>query len=253
MTSVILRHYPSLAARRADMSVHIIGLMLSTLGGIVMLALSRKGHGILVYPVAIYNCGLVLMITFSLAYNLSFGVHRPLLRRLDHIGIFVMIAGTYTPLTTIILSGGWAWGMTAAVWGLAGLGIYGKATGLNLPDRVWTGLYLALGWLVIVAIGPIAQHVSAAAVVLLALGGLIYTVGAIFYVVEVPDFWRSIWHGHVVIAAGVHWVAILIALFCPPFTPTSTSGFAIGVRPDPQSPGRFYRSTAPAARDPAIP
>ena len=236
--------------------MHVIGLLLSVLGGLVMLKLSIKGSTGLIYAVAIYACGQTSMISFSFAYNFSHGSCRPLLRRLDHIGIFVMIAGTYTPLTTIILSGDWAWAMTSAIWGLAGLGIYGKVIDLNLSDGVWTGLYVALGWLVVIAIGPISRHISGASLILLAVGGVIYTIGAVFYILEIPIFWRSIWHSLVVIAAAVHWVAILIALFWPPIvkTPTSNSVSGIGLFPAViLQPAGQHRSAVPVSRRSAIP
>jgi len=212
-----LNYYASSGARRADLIVHVIGLVFALLGGIILLRLSLASHARQIFAVAVYVSGLISMMCFSLAYNLNSGRYRDLFRRLDHIGIFVMIAGTYTPLTTVILTGRWAWGMTIAVWGLAGLGICGKSLGLALPDHVWTALYLGLGWIVLIAVRPIAQHIPFEALSLLAAGGLVYTVGAFFYVTERSRYWRSIWHGHVVVAAGIHWVAIFLALFWPRF------------------------------------
>jgi hemolysin III len=82
------------------------------------------------------------------------------LRRLDHAGIFLMIAGSYTPFTTQNLTGAWAWGMTIAVWTIAGLGVFGKLFLPGLGRRFWVGIYLALGWLVLVAIKPMIDGLS---------------------------------------------------------------------------------------------
>jgi hemolysin III len=210
-----LEYYASSGARRADLIVHVIGLVFALLGGIILLRLSLTSGARQFLAVAVYVSGLISMMCFSLAYNLNSSRYRNIFRRLDHIGIFVMIAGTYTPLTTVVLTGKWAWGMTIAVWGLAGLGICGKSLSLALPDHVWTALYLGLGWIVLIAERPIAQRIPPAALSLLAAGGLVYTVGAFFYVTERSRYWRSIWHGHVVVAAGIHWVAIFLALFWP--------------------------------------
>ena len=208
-------HYPTAAARRADLVIHIVGLSLAVLGGMVLLALTLRvepGH---VAAIAVYAAGLVLMLSFSLAYNFSGDRHRPLFRRLDHVGIFLMIAGSYTPFTTHVLTGAWAWGMTIGVWSIAGLGILGKLIVPHLHEGIWIALYLGLGWLVVIAIGPIMEHLSWPATVLLVVGGLVYTMGVVFYATERFPFWRSIWHGHVVAAACVHWVAILIGTVLP--------------------------------------
>ena len=126
-----------------------------------------------------------------------------------------MIAGSYTPFTTHILTGAWAWGMTIAVWAIAGLGMLGKIFLPRLPEAVWIGLYLAMGWIVVIAIGPIIHGLPQPATVLLVLGGLLYTAGVIFHVNERLAFAKPLWHGHVVVAAIVHWVAILIGTVLP--------------------------------------
>ena len=212
-----LCHYPTSGARRADLVVHVIGLLLAALGGAVMLKILVGSEVERIVAVAIYAIGLIAMLSFSLAYNLGVERYRPFLRRLDHIGIFLMIAGTYTPFTTLVLSGDWAWGMTIAVWTIAGAGIVGKATKLRLPDSVWTGIYLALGWLMLLAIRPISGHISSAAIILLVVGGMVYTTGAVFYVTEISPFWRSIWHSHVLVAACAHWAAIFNCVVLPVF------------------------------------
>ena len=209
------RHYPTPGARRADFVIHVIGLSLAVLGGVVMLSLSRGGEAGQIVAISVYALGLVLMLSFSMAYNFGLERHRPFLRRLDHIGIFLMIAGSYTPFTTLSLRGGWAWGMTIAVWTIAGAGILGKLVTPRLPESVWIAIYLGLGWIVVVAIRPISETLSTPAIALLVIGGLVYTAGVVFYATARFSFWRSIWHGHVVAAACVHWAAILIGTVLP--------------------------------------
>ena len=210
-----LRHYPTPGARRADFVIHVIGLFLAVLGGAVMLSLSSGGEVGQILAIAVYASGLILMLSFSMAYNFGIDRYRPFLRRLDHIGIFLMIAGSYTPFTTLCLRGGWAWGMTIAVWTIAGAGILGKLVTPRLPESVWIAIYLGLGWIVVVAIRPISETLSTPAIVLLVIGGLVYTAGVVFYATARFAFWRSIWHGHVVAAACVHWAAILIGTVLP--------------------------------------
>ncbi len=208
-------HYPSRAARRADLVIHIVGLALAVLGGAVLLLLSVGNKAGQVAAIGVYAAGLILMLTFSLAYNFSGERTRPFFRRLDHAGIFLMIAGSYTPFTTHVLTGAWAWGMTVAVWTIAGAGILGKLVIPHLHEGIWIAIYLALGWIVVIAIRPIMAGLPLPAMVLLVIGGLVYTAGVVFYATERFPFWRSIWHGHVVAAASVHWCAILIGTVLP--------------------------------------
>lgn len=204
------RHYPTPAAKCADLVVHIVGLTLALLGGIVLLLLAVKAGSISqVVGVAIYAAGVVAMLAFSTAYNFAKPQYRPILRRLDHAGIFLMIAGSYTPFTTQSLTGGWAWGMTIAVWSLASLGALGKLFLPRVERGFWVALYLALGWLVVVALKPMMDHLAWYALLLLAAGGLLYSTGVIFYVNKRLKFARAIWHGHVVAAAAAHWAAVL--------------------------------------------
>lgn len=205
-------HYPTAAAKWADLIVHITGLAFALFGGGLLLgmavAFGRLGE---VASVVIYALGLLTMLGFSTAYNFAKPQWRPALRRLDHAGIFVMIAGSYTPFTTH-LSGAWAWGMTAAVWVIAGLGALGKLFLPGVGKRFWVGVYLALGWLVLIALKPIMATLPWIALLLLAFGGLLYTSGVVFYVNKRLKFARAIWHGHVVAAAGAHWAAVLIGV-----------------------------------------
>ena len=206
-------HYPHPAAMHADLVVHIIGLAFALFGGGVLMGLAfglnPSGEAA---SVSIYVAGLVAMLTLSTAYNFANARWRPLLRRFDHAGIFIMIAGSYTPFTTQRLHGAWAVGMTAAVWGLASLGVAGKLFLPGLGRRVWIGLYLALGWLVLIAMKPMIEGMSWVAVLLLTIGGLVYSTGAVFYVLKRLNFRRAIWHGHVVGGSVLHYVAVLVGV-----------------------------------------
>ena len=208
-----LEHYPSVWARRADLIVHIAGLTLALFGGGLALGLAVS-NGMLgkVAAVSIYALGLIAMLAFSLAYNFAKPNWQPFLRRLDHAGIFLMIAASYTPFTTQALTGAWSIGMTTAVWSLAVLGMAGKMFLPGLGKAIWVVLYLALGWMVVIAIKPMIEEVPAVAMWLLAAGGVVYSVGTIFYAAKGLKFRRAIWHGHVVAAAGLHYAAILVGV-----------------------------------------
>ena len=206
-------HYPTPAAKCADLVVHAAGLIFALIGGGVVLGLSVRTGGLSeVAAVAIYAAGLLLMLSFSAAYNFAKASWRPALRRLDHAGIFLMIAGSYTPFTTHNLTGAWAWGMTTAIWSVALVGIFGKLLLPDLGKRFWVGVYLAMGWLVLVALKPLIAGMTWLPLGLLALGGVLYTSGVCFYVNKQLKFARAIWHGHVVAAAGAHWTAVLLGV-----------------------------------------
>ena len=207
------RHYPTPAAKCADLVVHIVGLTLALVGGIVLLVFAvRAGSISRVVGVSIYGAGVLAMLAFSTAYNFAKAKYRPVLRRLDHAGIFLMIAGSYTPFTIHNLTGAWAWGMTAAVWGIAGIGALGKLFAPKVDRKLWVAVYLALGWLVVIALKPMIDSVYWVALLLLVAGGLLYSTGVIFYVNKRLKFARAIWHGHVVAAAAAHWTAVLIGV-----------------------------------------
>lgn len=206
-------HYDRVAERRADLIVHLTGLAFALLGvGMLMGITIGSGQAHRLWAIAIYGCGLVAMLALSTAYNFSPADHQPLLRRLDHAGIFLMIAGSYTPFTTQHLYGLWAWAMTSAVWAIAILGATAKLLLPGLGKGFWIFVYLTMGWLMLIAIKPMFNSVGWAPLILLAIGGLLYTLGVLFYANKSLPFRRAIWHGHVVAAAAVHWTAILLAV-----------------------------------------
>ena len=207
------RHYPTPSAKCADLVVHVVGLTLALVGGIVLLTPAVRAQSLsMAFAVGIYALGLLAMLGFSTAYNFAKPRFRPALRRLDHAGIFLMIAGSYTPFTTQTLTGAWAWGMTAAVWSVAAFGALGKVLLPGVGRRVWVAAYLLLGWIVLVALKPLLANATSLTMLLLAIGGLLYSSGVAFYLNKKLRFARAIWHGHVVAGAGVHWAAVLLGV-----------------------------------------
>jgi hemolysin III len=172
---------------------------------------------------AVYAAGMVAMFGCSAAYNLL-PAHRPdwhrrdwhrwrdWLQRFDHAAIFAMIAGTYTPFMRL-LEPGWAVPLTASVWGVAGAGIAGK---LWRPRRLAAlgralsvPLYLALGWIGLIAIGPFTTSLAGPTLMLIGVGGVIYSAGVIFHLWHRLPYQNAIWHGFVLAAAAVHYAAVL--------------------------------------------
>lgn len=202
----------------ADGIVHGIGLVAALIGASVLITVAamRGAYGMLP-AVSIYAAGLIVMLGCSFAYNMTpASPLKSLLRRFDHSGIFLMIAGTYTPFTTQLLTGAWSIALTSIVWSLAITGVVIK---LALPlrfDRLTVAAYLLLGWIVVIAIDPILAAIGPTILLLLAAGGLLYTVGVVFHLWERLPFQAAIWHGFVVAAAGVHYSAVFIVLLAAP-------------------------------------
>lgn len=214
--TLLAPHYPRPAERTADRWVHVAGLAVGGLGGGILLGLSLgSGRAGEVAAVAVYAGCFVLMFLASALYNLAQPGRQPLLRRFDHAAIFLMIAGSYTPFTTQRLQGVWAWGMTGAVWALALAGAAGKLLAPGLARGFWIVLYLVLGWLVVIAVHPLAAGVSPLACGLLLAGGIVYSLGIIVYLRKDLPFRRAIWHGFVLAAAATHYVAILTGVVLP--------------------------------------
>lgn len=209
-----LEHYRTAAERLADKIVHVLGLSFGAIGGAVLLGLALWQGGIAQAGViSIYALCLIAMLAFSAAYNLLRDARRRnILRRLDHAAIFLMIAGSYTPFTILRFDGAWAFWMTAGVWSLALLGAAGKLFLPGISKKLWVALYLVLGWLIVIALRPMIETVPMAGLVLLAIGGGIYTLGVSIYVWERLPFRRAIWHGAVLTAAGVHYAAVLVGV-----------------------------------------
>lgn len=204
-------HYPTRLEKLVDGWVHGVALMLFTfaVGAALGLAILRGGLP-MAGAVLVYALCVMTMIGCSMAYNMAENAKRKsLLRRFDHAAIFLMIAGTYTPFTTIRFDGAWAVSMTTLVWALALVGTAGKLFLPGIGKRIWIAFYVLMGWLVVAAMGPLVEGVPLAGVILLAIGGLLYTAGVPFYVWERLPFRRAIWHGFVMAAAGVHYAAVL--------------------------------------------
>jgi hemolysin III len=210
-------HYPSAQERLADLWIHVVSLGLAG-GGACWLAgvAITSGRPGLAASASLYGVALTTMLALSAVYNLSrVSRVRPILRRLDEAGIFLMIAGSYTPFTSQTLHGAWAIGMTSLVWIIAAAGIVGKIAFPRISERVWTGVYVMFGWVAVMAIRPLADSLPAAVLVLLIIGGLLYTVGALLFLNRRLPFRRAIWHGFVLAAATLHFIAVAAGVIIP--------------------------------------
>jgi hemolysin III len=198
------------AERAADRVIHFIGVPLGVVAGLLLLAQAAlHGGAVLVASVAVYVFGLIGMLGSSAAYQLSVpGRRKEKLRRLDRAMIFVMIAGTYTPLAANVLYGrGGVW-LCAVLWALAVMGIF---VTLRFPRRFegpMFGLYLAMGWMVLLLIRDCFALLSVTVMVLIFAGGGAYTIGAVIQSIPRIKFHNPIWHGLILVAASCQYAAI---------------------------------------------
>lgn len=197
----------------ADGIVHALALLAGLIAFPILLfhALQTAGIGTFA-ALSVYALGFFLMWGFSLAYNMTPpGSLKWLLRRFDHSMIYVMIAGTYTALIPH-LEGGWPWALGIVVWTGAGLGIVVKVGLPGRYDRLAILGYVLLGWVGVIAIGPVSAALPAVSLWLIVAGGVTYVAGVAFHVWEQLRFQTAIWHGFVAVAAGLHFAAVAVAL-----------------------------------------
>jgi len=201
------------AEELADAIVHAIGVTGGAIAAIILVIIALEQLPTdAATAVVIYALGMLAMFCFSAAYNLSRGPKRWLLRRCDHAAIFIKIAATYTPFAVAKMGGTVGLVLLAAVWGIA---LAGAAAKLIAPHRVAgmsTLLYLAQGWLCVLTMQPLLSALSPTAMVLLLVGGVLYTVGVIFHRWERLSYHNAIWHVFVLVASACHFGAVLDAV-----------------------------------------
>ena len=201
----------------ADLAVHLIGLTIGTFSAPALLVLAASStKPSLFYSVLAYSFGLLAMLTCSAAYHLRRSSdRRDLLRRLDHAAIFVMIAGTYTPFTVCILRGWPAVWMTGSIWLAAIAGVAVKLSYRRRYEWGSTVVYLVMGWAVIVFMQPLVAALDRPILILLVVGGVLYTIGACIHHSRGLPFQNAIWHSLVLGAAGLHYAAIVYGIVLP--------------------------------------
>lgn len=190
---------------------HLIGAV-AALAGLVLLVVpaARQGDPWKIVSFSIYGTTLLLLYSFSTLYHSSHGKAKEIFRKLDHHSIYLLIAGTYTPFTLVVLRGSLGWSIFGVIWGLAVLGIVLEL----LPQRrrriLPVVIYLFMGWFCLIALKPLFRALPPAGFAWLLLGGIFYTVGVIFYVFDkrVRHF-HGIWHLFVMAGSISHYFTVL--------------------------------------------
>ena len=191
---------------------HLIGAALALAALVVLVVFaSLKGDPWKILSFSIYGTTLFLLYTLSTLYHSLRGRVKEIFQKLDHVAIYLLIAGSYTPFTLITLRGIWGWSLFTIVWSLAIIGIVIDYLHQDGPRFYQMIIYLLMGWVVLVALYPLLQNLPAAGIIWLVVGGLCYTGGMVFYALdEKLNHAHGIWHLFVLAGSVSHFLAILL-------------------------------------------
>ncbi len=205
------------AEELANSLTHGVGLALSVAGFIALVVLAAmRGSAWRIVSCAVYGSTLIFLYTASTLYH---GIRSRRLKRVlkicDHSAIYLLIAGTYTPFLLVNLRGSWGWSLFAVIWGLAMAGILLKVWFVEHFSVFSTVVYLLMGWLALLAIKPMLLRVPLSGLLWLLAGGVLYTVGLVFYAWKRVPYNHAIWHGFVLAGSTCHYVAVLCSVILP--------------------------------------
>ena len=182
---------------------HLLGALLSVVGLVCLLWVAiERGSVWHVVSFAVFGVSLILLYSGSAVYHLVRASDRviQILRRVDHMMIFVLIAGTYTPFCLVPLRGPWGFALLSGIWLVGILGMVFSILWIDAPRWLTTGIYLAMGWAIVIAAFPLARHLSVGALAWMGAAGLFYTLGAVIYATKRPNLvpgvfgFHEIWH-----------------------------------------------------------
>ncbi len=195
----------------ANTVTHGIGLVFSVAGFALLLAFALlRGSVSQIAACSIYGATLVCLYAASTSYHSATSARwKHTLRIFDHSAIYLLIAGTYTPFLLLYLRGPWGWSLFAVIWGLAFAGIVFKLWFVDHFHKTSTALYVAMGWIVIIAAKPVLSHVPGLTLLWLLLGGILYTLGVVFFVWRRLPYSHAVWHVFVLAGSACHYFAVL--------------------------------------------
>ncbi len=201
----------------ANSLTHGVGLTLSIAGFLVLVVLAAmRGSAWRIVGCAVYGVTLICLYTASTLYH-SFHSRRlkRILKVCDHSAIYLLIAGTYTPFLLVNLRGSWGWSLFAVIWSLAMAGILFKVWFVEHLSVLSTAVYLLMGWLALLAIKPMLLAVPLSGILWLLAGGVLYTVGVVFFACKKVPYNHAIWHGFVLAGSACHYFAVLCSVIFP--------------------------------------
>jgi len=190
---------------------HLVGAVLALAGSVVLIVLAALiGDPWKVVSVSIYGATLVLLYSFSGLYHSLRGRAKNILRELDHHGIYLLIAGSYTPFCLVTLRGPWGWSLFGLVWGLAVLGSLQELRPRSEARILSVVIYVVMGWVALAALFPLLEALGPAGFAWVAAGGAFYTIGIVFYALDTRlTHAHGVWHLFVIAGSASHYLAIL--------------------------------------------
>ncbi|QRY79861.1 hemolysin III family protein [Pseudomonas sp. PDNC002] len=189
---------------------HLIGAVLALVGGIwLLVATSLVGEPLRIVSVAVYGTTLTMLYSISTLYHSVQGRAKVILRKLDHLSIYLLIAGSYTPFCLVTLKGPWGWTLFGIVWSMAVIGMLQEIKPRSEARVLSIIIYAVMGWIVLIAIGPLYRALGGAGFAWLVGGGAFYTIGIIFFAYDSRfRHWHGIWHLFVIAGSLLHFIAI---------------------------------------------
>ena len=202
---------PMYHGERFNAWTHLVGALLACLGAIWLQVLAALGGSLAeMVSVAIYGISLVLLYSISTLYHSLRGRAKVIMRKLDHLSIYLLIAGSYTPFCLVTLAGPWGWTLFGVVWSLALIGMLQEIKPRSEARILSLVIYAVMGWIVLVAVKPLLAALGGAGFAWLVVGGICYRVGIVFFVFDERfRHWHGIWHLFVMGGSLLHFVAIL--------------------------------------------
>ena len=199
------------AGERFNSITHLVGTVLAVIATSVAVTLAAQRSGPrATTAIAIYGGMLIVLYLSSTLYHSLRGKAKQLFHVFDHCAIYLLIAGTYTPITLITLRGPWGWWLFGIVWTLAILGVAKDALFHGRYRAASIVLYLLMGWMVVVAMAPLQRALPAAGLTLLAAGGVVYTVGIVFFAMSKRvAYTHGVWHLFVIGGSVCHYFAVV--------------------------------------------
>ncbi|WP_426810309.1 hemolysin III family protein [Pseudomonas sp. WOUb67] len=189
---------------------HLVGAVLACIGAIWLIVVAGlQGDPWKIVSFSIYGSTLLLLYSISTLYHSTRGRAKAIMRKLDHLSIYLLIAGSYTPFCLVSLRGPWGWSLFGVVWGLAVIGMLQEIKPRSEARVLSIIIYAVMGWIVLVAVKPLLHSLGSAGFAWLAAGGVFYTVGIIFFALDSRlRHGHGIWHLFVIAGSLLHFVAV---------------------------------------------
>ncbi|KSW25586.1 MULTISPECIES: hemolysin III family protein [unclassified Pseudomonas] len=189
---------------------HLLGAVAALVGGTwLVIASSLLGDALKIVGVSVYSGSLLLLYSVSTTYHSVRGRAKTILRKLDHLSIYLLIAGSYTPFCLVSLKGAWGWTLFGIVWSLAVLGMLQELKPRSEARVLSIVIYAVMGWIVLIALGPLYRALGPGGLAWLVAGGASYTIGILFFAYDERfRHWHGIWHLFVIAGSLLHFIAV---------------------------------------------